>query len=95
MSTNNDSNVKNEFINNIDIIFIFGHKVTEVLFLTKDDKCYEFRKCEIEELGLSHNRQVREPKFIEKLCYKQIISFANVFSHVMSSCFECWAVISA
>jgi hypothetical protein len=66
----------NEFTNNINIIFILGPKVTEVMFFTKDDKCYGFGKSEIGELdlekvelGLGHNRQVREPKFIEELCY--------------------------
>jgi hypothetical protein len=34
------------------------------------------------DLGLGHNRQMREPKIIEELCYKQIISFANGFSHL-------------
>ncbi len=31
---------KENFINSINIIFTFGHNVTEVLFVTKDDKCY-------------------------------------------------------
>jgi hypothetical protein len=55
--------------------------VTEVLFVIKDDKCYGLTDGV---LVLGHNRQVREPKIIEELCYKQIISFTNDFYHVMA-----------
>jgi alpha-tubulin suppressor-like RCC1 family protein len=88
MSTNNESNVlsqlSNDFINNINIIFIFDHNLTEILFVTKDDKCYGFGENDLGVLGLGHNRQVKEPKIIEELCYKQIISFANSSHHVMA-----------
>jgi alpha-tubulin suppressor-like RCC1 family protein len=75
---------KNDFINNIKILFIFSHKVTEVLIVTKDDKCYGFGQNDYRVLGLGHDRQVREPKIIEELCYKQIISFTNYFYHVLA-----------
>jgi hypothetical protein len=88
MSPNNDSNfmnvLSNHFINNINILFTFSYKVTEVLIVTKDDKCYGFGQNDCRVLGLGHDRQVREPKIIEELCFKQIISFANCFYHVMT-----------
>jgi hypothetical protein len=71
MSTNNEINVlnqfSNDFINNINIIFIFGYKVTEVLFVTKDDKCYGFGQNEFGVLGLGHNQgdQVLPSRFLD------------------------------
>ncbi len=78
------NNLSNHLINNIKIIYVFGYKVSEVLIVTKDDKCYGFGQNEFGELGFGHNRQVKEPKIIEELCYKQIISFANGLYHVMA-----------
>jgi alpha-tubulin suppressor-like RCC1 family protein len=88
MSTYIDENVfnylSNDLINNIKIIYVFGYKATEVLIVTKDDKCYGFGENEFGVLGLGHERQVKEPKIIEELCYKQINSFANGWYHVMA-----------
>jgi alpha-tubulin suppressor-like RCC1 family protein len=58
--------------------------VTQVLIVTKDDKCYGFGQNEFGVLGLGHDIQVKELKIIEELCCKQIISFANGYSHVMA-----------
>jgi hypothetical protein len=73
----------NHFINTVVLIlYLFlVIRVTEVLFVIKDDKCYGLTDGV---LVLGHNRQVREPKIIEELCYKQIISFTNDFYHVMA-----------
>jgi alpha-tubulin suppressor-like RCC1 family protein len=71
-------------INNINILFVFSYKVTEDLIVTKNDKCYGFGQNDCGVLGLGHNRLVREPKIIEELCSKQIISFANCFYHMMA-----------
>ncbi len=49
-------------------------RVTKVLFVAKDDKCYALIDGV---LVLRHKRQGREPKIIEKLCYEQIISIAD------------------
>jgi alpha-tubulin suppressor-like RCC1 family protein len=69
----------NKYIKNINILFIFCYKVTEVLFVTKNDKCYGFGQNDWGVLGLGHNRQVREPKIIDELCYKQMIRFSTSF----------------
>jgi alpha-tubulin suppressor-like RCC1 family protein len=88
MSTYIDSNVfnnlSNHLINNIKIINVFGYKVTEVLIVIKDDKCYGFGQNNWGVLGLGHDIQVKEPKIIEELCNKQIKSFANGLYHVMA-----------
>ncbi len=52
--------------------------------MTKDDKCYGFGENDFEVLGLSHNRNVNEPKIIEELYYKHIISFTNGLLHVIA-----------
>ncbi len=53
-------------------------RVTEVLLVTKDDKWYDiWYGLTHGVLVLGHKRQVREPKIIEELSYKLIISFAN------------------
>jgi hypothetical protein len=52
--------------------------------VTIDEKCYGFGQNSFAVLGLGHNRQVKEPKIIEELCYKQIISFANGLYDVMA-----------
>ncbi len=78
------NNLSNHLINNIKIIYVFGYKVTQVLIVTIDEKCYGFGQNSFAVLGLGHNRQVKEPKIIEELCYKQIISFANGLYDVMA-----------
>jgi alpha-tubulin suppressor-like RCC1 family protein len=88
MSTFIDFNAFNKisdhFLINIKIIYVFGHKVTECLVVTKDDKCYAFGENDYGVLGLGHNKQVREPKIINELCDKQIIKFTNGFNHVLA-----------
>jgi E3 ubiquitin-protein ligase HERC2 len=58
--------------------------VTEVLVVTKDDKCYAIGQNTDGVLGLGHDRQVTEPKIVNELCDKQIIKFTNGFSHVLA-----------
>jgi alpha-tubulin suppressor-like RCC1 family protein len=88
MSTFVDFNAFNKisdhFLINIKIIYVFGDKVTEVLVMAKDDKCYAFGENTNGVLGLGHNRQVKEPKIINELCDKQIIKFTNGLRHVLS-----------
>jgi alpha-tubulin suppressor-like RCC1 family protein len=88
MSTSIDLNALNkisdQFLINIKIIYVFGYKVTEVLVVTKDDKCYAFGQNTDGVLGLGHDRQVIEPKIVNELCNKQIVKFTNGFSHVLA-----------
>jgi alpha-tubulin suppressor-like RCC1 family protein len=78
------NDLSNHLMNNIKIIYVFGYKVSEVFIVTKDDKFYGFGENTDGVLGLGHNRQVKKPKIIEELCYKQIISFANGWHNVMT-----------
>ncbi len=68
--------LSDDFLRNIQIIHVFGNKVTEVL-VTKDDKCYAFGENGCGVLGLGHDRQVKVPKIVKELCDKQIIKFSN------------------
>ena len=98
MSTNIENNVlsqiNNDFKKNIKIIYIFGHKVSEVLIVTKDDTVLAFGQNDWGVLGFGHNRQVREPKIVEELSDKEIVQFVNGLYHVMALTSEgkvyCW-----
>jgi alpha-tubulin suppressor-like RCC1 family protein len=76
--------LNNNLLKNIKFAFIFGYKVSEVLIVTKDDKCYGFGQNEYGVLGFGHDNQVKEPEIIEKLCHKKIVNFANGLRHAMA-----------
>ncbi len=76
--------LNDHFLRDIRIIHVFGYKVTEVLIVTKDDKCYAFGENGCEVLGFGHDRQVKEPKIIEELCDKRIMKFLNGINHFIA-----------
>ncbi len=55
--------ISDHFLINIKIIYFFGHKVTEVLVVTKGDKRYAFGKILLEYSILHRNPE----KFFESL----------------------------
>jgi hypothetical protein len=66
--------LNDHFLRDIRIIHVFGYKVTEVLVVTKDDKCYVFGENSCGVLGFGHDRQ-KNQKLLKDYAIKESSNF--------------------
>lgn len=83
---------RNKF--DVKLLFIFGNKGQEVLFITKNDDVFAFGKNIYGRLGFGHINSIDAPEIVIDLCRKNIIEFANGSGHVVAKSKDgqtfCW-----
>jgi alpha-tubulin suppressor-like RCC1 family protein len=76
--------LKQEFVEIIEFICVFGENANEVIFITNTDKAFAFGSNEYGCLGFGHNYAVEEPKQMIHLSGKQVVDIRYGAGHVIA-----------
>ncbi len=76
--------MKEDFNQNIKILYVFTNHKENVFLVTNDDKVYCFGSNSFGLLGFGHENEVQDLTLNQYLSHKQIINFKNSYRHVIA-----------